>query len=182
MKNVFLCLSFCVVLVGCDDEVKTTDCPIQFTSVRPSPSYSMMLNPVPPEHQCDYITARKNGQAWTVRATTAFVEQNDTLYVHGFGHDETLAFKFLFTGPGTYEITAEANSGYLKGNAYYYTTVGGDVLISSYLLARDATVEIVEYNEIEKLIKGNFEFWFNERSGSSTMRFEQGTFSVHLPD
>jgi hypothetical protein len=181
MKNFVLHLFFCLVIVGCkDDEVETIDCPVKLSSSYSSAS--VVANATPPKHPCDYITALKNGEEWTVWATTHFGSKNDTLYVGGVGNEETLSFKFHFTGPGIYEITTTANHQYLNGNAYYYTTIGLDVINARYLLAKKAIVEIVEYNKTEKMIKGNFEFSFNEYSGSSTYSFEQGTFSVHLPD
>jgi hypothetical protein len=183
MKTAFYGLVFCVVIAGCEgDDAKTTDCPIRFSSPVSNSSASVIANPTPPTHPCDYITARKNDVEWTVHAKTSFGFENDTLYVHGSGNEETLGFRFLFTGPGTYEITAKADNRYFDSHAYYCTTVGLDVITSFYQLAQKATVEIVEYNETERVIKGHFEFSLSEYAGSSALRFEQGTFRVHLPD
>lgn len=180
MKNhFFYFLLLCVILAAAckDDDAKPADCPIQFSS-----SINMLTSPATrKKHPCDYITASKNGAQWAVHATSSFGFENDTLYVYGSGNEETLVLKLLFAGPGTYELEPKADDQYLKGDAYYYRTLGGDVIISQYVLAEKAVVEIAEYNEREKVIKGNFEFHFTQYSGSSTLDFKEGTFSVHLP-
>ena len=179
MKTIFFHLFLCVVLLGCEeDDANTSNCPIKFSS-----STSQLLAPgsLTPAYPCDYIKARKNLEMWTVHAITSFGFQNDTLYVNGSGNEESLVFKFHFKGLGTYDIATKASDGYFNGNAYYYTTIGLDVITSMYILVQKSTVEIVEYNETEKTIKGNFKFYFKELSGSATLRMEQGMFSVHLP-
>lgn len=90
MKTAFYCLFFCVAMAGCErDEAKTTDCPIRFSSSVFNSSTSVIANPSPPKHPCDYMTARKNGVEWAVYAKTTFGFENDTLYLPGSGAEET---------------------------------------------------------------------------------------------
>lgn len=180
MKNLLLCSFTCAVLLGCDrDDVKKTECPVEF-----SHSASTIVNPSPPRYPCDYITAQKNGVSWTIHSTSSFAveNKNDTLYIFGMGNEESLVFKLLFDGPGTYVLPAIASNRFFTDHAYYYTTIGGDVIASRYVLAQHAAIEVTEYNEEENAIKGNFEFLLIESDGLSSMDFRNGSFSVHLPD
>lgn len=186
MKNLLLYLAlFIVAMAGCkDDDANPTDCPFLFTSSSNALS-NTIGNPESPKHPCDYLMTNKNGEQWTVHATSSFSSEGDTLYIHGHGHEESLGFKFFFTGTGTYELEPKGNDSYFRDNAYYYTTVGGDVIMSYYGLAEKGTFKIVEYIESEKVIKGNFELSlkkYSAHSGPDTLKFYHGTFSVHLPD
>lgn len=178
MKNLIVYFFICAVLVGCDkDDAESLGCPVEFSAAA-----STIANPSPAKYPCDYITAQKNGKKWTMHSTATFGIDNDTLYVFASGTEETLGFKLLFNGMGTYQIPTVANNQTFRDHAYYYTTIGGDVIVSKYVLARQAAVEITEYNETEKIIKGNFGFQLNELEGSSSVNFTEGSFSVHLPD
>jgi hypothetical protein len=178
MKNsIFLFLLSVAVLSCKDDDPKTSDCSFSEKPV------SQVANPSPPKYPCDYLYAKKAGSDWKVQSESFYAD--DTLTIAGFGHEQSLAFRFKFTGTGVYEIR-DISTRLYHSNAGYYTTVGGDVIVSNYFLSGIGSTEVTEYNESEKWIKGNFQVTVKKQYGDASLpdqiEFTNGEFSVHLPD
>jgi hypothetical protein len=182
MKNRILHLAFlALTVISCkNDDQNIDDCNFSHNN-----SFSSMVaNPEPPEHPCDYVSAEKNGELWKVHGITSYTLQGDTLNITGYNFDEQVTFKFFFTGPGSYDIAVTQRDNYYNGTAYYQTLLGGDVIMDYYDLQQTGTVQVSEYNESENLIKGTFQLVFEKRFGSSSkeeINFNNGKFSVHLP-
>lgn len=184
MKRIILCAALLIsVMLSCkdDDDAKAPDCGRNLTELYDT----RIADPSPPKYPCDYLFAKKNGSDWNVYATTSYLNDSDTLVIYGMGSEKSLGMRLPFTGTGTYTIKSTAGPYYRNSDAYYYTTVGGDVITSYYTLNDTGTVEITEYNETQKLIKGRFHFTLKRQLGDAVpeeMTFTKGEFSVHLPD
>ena len=185
MKRILVCcLVFSLVLGGCEDDDAPAlfDCP--FTSSPPALAASMDP-PSPPKHPCDFVKAQKNGMQWSAHAATSFRTGSDTLNITAQVNEETLGIRFLFAGVGTYRILPVGLADYFNDNAYFYISVGRDVIIDHYNLLEEGHVQILEYNETENVIKGVFNLPLIQHPTSDapkTLLFTEGSFSVHLPD
>ena len=184
MKRILIyCLLFSLVPAGCEDDAPSSfDCP---SAPGPSAPSASMDPPSPPEHPCDFVMAQKNGTVWKAHAATYFIEGSDTLHITAHQNEETLGIRLLFTGTGTYRILPVPSARYFEDNAYFYITVGQDVIIDHYNLLEEGHLQIVEYNETQNLIKGVFNLPLIQYPTSGTPKtlfFNEGTFSVHLPD
>jgi len=89
-------------------------------------------------------------------------------------NDEVMNLIIKFQGIGSYELTSQSAS--------YYTTVGGDVISSVYVLDNSAPLhfEITEYTADTKTIEGDFRMVFKKKRGmptdSAALNFHNGRF------
>ena len=110
------------------------------------------------------VSAQKNNTAWIAKNPyTGFVNttlKDSTVIIARIG-EETLGIKFKSKGVGTY-VQPEVN-------AYFYTTVGLDVLVSEYKLSNTATNNLIinNYDEAGNTMKGSFDLTFQKTRGDS---------------
>jgi hypothetical protein len=124
------------------------------------------------------ISADLNGIGWSAVMSVSFdLNSSDSLRfqaVTNHPNDEVMNLIIKFQGVGSYELTGQSAS--------YYTTVGGDVLSSEYVL--DTSVpshfEITEYAADTKTVEGNFKLVFKKKRGQSAdseiLNFKNGKF------
>ncbi|MDB5112575.1 MAG: hypothetical protein JWR67_3689 [Mucilaginibacter sp.] len=103
------------------------------------------------------ITATKDLTPWnTTDVYTGFkpLSTKDTLFITGHNGEENIIIAIKQKGAGTYQ------PGEFK--AYFYTTIGQDVIVSKYQLYNDPanTIVITDYDETKQIIKGTFTLVF----------------------
>lgn len=98
----------------------------------------------------NFITALRNGVAWKGTCEME-IDSNDTLRIWGRDREENLHMRVKFDGVGRYELTGR--------RAWFYQTVGGDVLVSEYTLPAGATGElmITGYDSTSRTLDGTFD-------------------------
>jgi len=127
-----------------------------------------------------YIGADKNMVKWTGEAT-AEKQGTDTLLIIGSKTEERLIMRLKFTGKGTYTFQ--------NTQAFYFTTVGGDVFTSEYELDKTAasTLTVTAYDETNRLISGSYSLTLKRdypnpsTTYPETVKFANGMFNVYLP-
>jgi len=99
----------------------------------------------------DFITSQINEVLWNGVPEVYLNQFNDTLKVLGSGSEKVLLFKIKFTGEGIYNLTGD--------QVIYYTTLGGDIITSSYALDGDKSsrVTISSSNSENNIVGGNFQ-------------------------
>ncbi|EHQ25299.1 DUF6252 family protein [Mucilaginibacter paludis] len=127
----------------------------------------------PAEETNFYLTALKSNNAWGTNSTYAgFV--NDTLYLQGYGNEETLHMKIKFVKIGKYSVTADQCS--------YFTTIGQDVMLSRYRLRSDtvSSVTITAYDPDKQIFTGTFDLSFIQTypSNQAKINFLNGKFRI----
>lgn len=132
----------------------------------------------------EFVSARKNDVAWNGLPEIHLNSATDTLTFLAIANqpnDEVLFMKLRFDGAGVYELTGN--------QAYYYTTVGGDVLTSEYkLVSGVAGILYVEnYNAAEHLLEGSFRLTLakersNPENDTPTLHFTDGSFRGYITD
>ena len=105
------------------------------------------------------VSAQKNNAAWVAKNPyTGFVNANskDSVLIIAHAGEETLEIKFKSKGAGTY-LQPDLN-------AYYYTTIGFDVVISEYKLSNTPTNKLIinSYDEGNNIITGQFNLTFQK--------------------
>lgn len=127
------------------------------------------------EIQGDFVAAKLNGASWRGTPEINHNPANDTLTFLGVGKEQVVVFKIRFDGTGEYNLT--------QRQAGYYTTVGGDVITSEYVLAGDkpSKVIITQYDSEENTLEGNFNIslvkeWSNPEGAAETLVFTDGKF------
>lgn len=127
-----------------------------------------------------FITAEKNSAHWTADPTSSTLV-GDTVAIFGTNFsttlEETLSLQFKASAPGKYA---------LKGKqAWYYNTVGRDVIVSEYQL--DDTfansVEITAFNKDSNVIAGTFSVKLKHTYPSdkpASLQFLNGKFQIQL--
>lgn len=108
----------------------------------------------------------------------------DTLTILGIANrpnDEVIGMKIKFQGVGTYTLT--------RNQAYYYSTVGGDVLTSEYKLVPDATSQLIitAYDAEKKLVEGTFNLslqkkWSSNVNFAEELQLTNGKFKGKVKD
>ena len=98
---------------------------------------------------------QKNNVKWSGVPEIRINAETDSLTFFGTANasnDEVIVMKIKFQGLGQYTLT--------KNQAYYYSTVGGDVLMSKYKLAPNSIGQLVisKYDKDKKSIEGTFDF------------------------
>lgn len=129
--------------------------------------------------QSNYIHAKKNNLEWSGITEIQLSKETDTLTIFGISNtpdDEVIVMKIKFEGPGEYHLT--------HNQAYYYRTIGGDVLISKYNIAPKTIgkIKILDYNEKDQVVEGYFQIslrkeWSNPTNDIEILDFENGFFS-----
>lgn len=99
------------------------------------------------------LTVVKDGLAWNaLNVYTGFkpLDTKDTLFIVGRNNEENIIIALKQKGAGSYQQT--------EFKAYYYTTIGLDVIINKYQMDDNPNNSIIisEYNETTKTIKGTF--------------------------
>lgn len=122
-----------------------------------------------------FVFAKLNGVDWTGNPEITLDSENDTLTFLGVGDENVFGFKLKFRGEGAYDLSN------LIG--FYYTSVGGDVITSSYLLDLDKTaqVTITQYDSQQNSLQGSFEIsylknWSNPENNINSIIFTEGKF------
>jgi hypothetical protein len=121
---------------------------------------------------------------WTTTSViTGFkpLDTKDTLFIVAQKGEENIVIALKQKGVGTYQPA--------EFNAWYYTTVGLDAVVSKYQLYSDAGnwVTITDYNETGHSIKGTFSLLFKStyKNGDSLpdeVKFTNGKIDAALSD
>ncbi|TFF38261.1 DUF6252 family protein [Mucilaginibacter psychrotolerans] len=127
-----------------------------------------------------YIGADKNTVKWTGEAT-AEKQGTDTLLIIGSKTEERLIMRLKFTGEGIYTFQ--------NTQAFYFTTIGGDVFTSEYIVDETAasTLTVTDYNETSRLASGTYSLTLKRNYPNPTsaypqkVQFVNGMFHVYLP-
>jgi hypothetical protein len=132
------------------------------------------------------LAATVSNTLWVGKAGAAMIPQADSAWITVFAQrpetasrpSESVYIHFVAHGAGTYDLDA--------GDVQLYQTVGGDVLVSSYLSTGPVSghVTISSYDGYGSVIEGEFEFDAAHQSGSETygpnVHFENGHFRAVL--
>lgn len=128
------------------------------------------------------FSAEKNNADWSGVIEISGHTDTDTVLFFASANmpnTEVLVMKIKFEGPRTYLLE--------NSQARYYSTVGGDVLTSEYVLAPNTSgvLEVVEYNKNKSTMKGTFEIrlikaWSNAENNPDTINFSNGTFEGEI--
>jgi hypothetical protein len=122
-----------------------------------------------------FIKASKNGTAWSAKSYSIFNNQKtkpDTIVVGGSQGEEHLSIRANLNNQGNY-IPDPAKT-------TFYTTLGQDVIMSTYTLdaTKDNTISITKPSSSE--IQGTFTLTFKKTgiadSNPTTVTFSQGEF------
>jgi hypothetical protein len=103
----------------------------------------------------NFLSAKKNQVLWNVKSEVNYnkvTKKLTILGVNGGANPDILVISLVLDKPGTY---------LLKGKeAYYYTTIGGDVISSSYQLEGNNTGELIlsRFDPDTNIIEGSFNF------------------------
>nr|WP_294947306.1 DUF6252 family protein [uncultured Mucilaginibacter sp.] len=127
-----------------------------------------------------YIGADKNSVKWTGEAT-AEKQGADTLLIIGSKTEERLIMRLKFTGKGIYTFQ--------NNQAFYFTTIGGDVFTSEYIVDNTAasTLTVTDYNETTRLVSGTYSLALKRDYPNpsvaypESLKFTNGMFNVYLP-
>lgn len=127
------------------------------------------------QNEADFIVAKINAENWKGIPEVNLNSVNDTLTLLGIGNESVVVFKIKFSGKGLYNLSGT--------QASYYTTVGGDVITSLYILEDDLTSQIVvsDYSPEQNIIRGNFKIsllqdWSNPENDINALGFTAGKF------
>jgi len=126
----------------------------------------------------NFVSVKRNGQTWTGAARIYLDDTKDTLVIEGISdpaNTEVVGMRIKFNGIGTYPLE--------KQQGYYYTTIGGDVLTTTYKLnpAASGVLVISDYNPKKKHIEGIFEMsvkqdWSYMENPADVLNFTDGLF------
>jgi hypothetical protein len=130
------------------------------------------------------ISSTKSISAWnTTNVNTGFkpLATKDTLFITGQNGEENIVIAIKQKGAGTYLPT--------EFKAYFYTTVGLDVVLSKYQLYSDPanSVIITSYDETTHLLIGTFNLLFKstyryDSSFPDEIKFTNGKINTALSD
>ena len=123
----------------------------------------------------NFISTHINEVNWYGKPEININPLNDTLSVLGYGNNQVVFFKIKYVGEGIYN---------LSGNqASYYTTVGGDVITSLYLLGESNTsqITITDFDSEQNIKRRNFQlshqhYWSNPENNIESLYFTNGKF------
>lgn len=131
----------------------------------------------------DYFEARKNGNFWSGSAEASYPQydpENNLVILgvrksqHGIVND-VIGFRFKFNGEGTYKIGAS------KG--WYYTTIGGDAVESSFSSFGYSTDKVVikTYDPKSQMLIGSFSLSVkNDVNENQMISFTLGNFKAMM--
>jgi len=124
----------------------------------------------------DYdVAAKKNNAVWKGTASMQLDKLTDTLIIWNRSNppaEEVLGMKIKFEGAGTY---------ILKNNqSWYYSTVGGDVIVSEYKLAENQNGKLIitSYDSTRNAIEGSFDILLKKKMSNP----ENNIDSLHFTD
>ncbi|GLU53763.1 DUF6252 family protein [Dyadobacter frigoris] len=128
------------------------------------------------------FSAEKNDEKWTGTTEISLQAPDSdtlTLLFKANNSNEVLWVKIKFNEIGSYP---------LKGNqAGYYSTVGGDVISSNYVMANGDVghLTVTKYNPAQKLIEGTFDIsltkqYANPENNINILKFANGCFKWKL--
>jgi hypothetical protein len=90
-----------------------------------------------------------------------------------------LVINVKFDGTGVYTLN--------KNQAFYYSTIGGDVISSRYVMSSEDTgrLVILKYDTIHKQIEGNFEISLRKQSANpdnnvDVLKFTNSSFKLKM--
>ena len=125
--------------------------------------------------ESDFISATINEERWNGNPEISLNQENDTLILLGSGNEQVIVFKIKFKGEGVYDL--------LENQTSYYTTVGGDVMTSLYILdpSSSSEITITEYDSEQNIIRGSFDVtlqqdWSNPENDIDLLNFTNGQF------
>jgi hypothetical protein len=124
----------------------------------------------------EYISSTINQEKWNGGDPEISLDQeNDSLTLLGFGNDQAIYFKIKFKGEGVYNLSGS--------QASYYTTVGGDVMTSLYILdpGSSSEITITDYDPEQKIVTGTFavnllQEWSNPENDINSLTLTDGEF------
>ncbi|WP_159473234.1 DUF6252 family protein [Dyadobacter sp. 3J3] len=128
------------------------------------------------------FSAERNDEKWS-GATEISLQTPDsdtlTLLFKANYSSEILWIKIKFNDTGYYPLKAN--------QAGYYSTVGGDVLVSRYVMTSNDTgqLTVTNYNPTKKLIEGTFDLsltkqYANPENNNDILKFSNGCFKWKL--
>jgi hypothetical protein len=126
----------------------------------------------------EFVWAKRNNVTWSGAADISIDHASDTMTIFGVAdrpNDEVLMMRIKFNGVGTYPL--------VKNQARYYSTVGGDIVVSEYRLASDVagSLMVLDYDAATKIIQGQFDVQLKKRisvpeNNIETFSFTKGVF------
>lgn len=123
----------------------------------------------------NFISSRINEVDWNGTPEISINHVNDTLTVLGYGDGQVVFFKIKFVGKGIYNISGN--------QASYYTSVGGDIITSLYILgeSNNSQISVTDFDSEQNIIRGNFQLslqqdWSNPENNVETLNFTNGKF------
>jgi hypothetical protein len=128
------------------------------------------------------FSIKKNGTVLTGDVTLRLDKTTDTLYIFAIAHkpnEEVIGMTIKFNGTGEYTLT--------KNQAFYYATVGGDVIVSEYKLPENTTARVVisRYTTGDKIVEGTFTMTLHQSMSNppntiNILTLEEGTFKARI--
>jgi hypothetical protein len=130
------------------------------------------------------ITAQKGTINWnTTNVNTGFkpLAAKDTLFITGQNGEENIVIAIKQKGAGTYRPA--------EFKAYFYVTIGMDVILGQYQSYNDPgnTIVITDYDEANHIVKGTFNFvlhsYYNYNNAlPDKITFTKGKINTQLSD
>jgi hypothetical protein len=126
----------------------------------------------------------KNSKTWsTTNVGTGFkpLETKDTLFIRAQDGEDNIIIAIKQRGAGTYQPT--------EFKAFYYVTIGMDVIIGQYQTYNDPgnSIVITDYDETNHVIKGTFQFvltsyYLYNNTTTQKITFTNGKINTQLSD
>jgi len=130
------------------------------------------------------FSVQRNNVKWSGVPEIRLDAETDSLTFLGISNapnDEVIVMKIKFQGLGQYTL--------IKNQAYYYSTVGGDVLTSKYKLAPNSIGQLIvsKYDKDKKSIEGTFDImlkndWSYSENTIDTLNLTDGNFKGKIED
>ena len=120
------------------------------------------------------ISGIKGTSAWkTPDAYTGFkpLATKDTLFIVGQNGEENIVIGIKQRGTGTYSPS--------EFKAYFYVTIGLDVVVGRYQLSNDPanSIRITDYDETTHVVKGSFNLVFKSAYIYNSTKSDEFTFT-----
>ena len=130
------------------------------------------------------IVSVKDSKIWSItNVNTGFkpLATKDTLFIRGQNGEENIVIAIKQRGAGTYRPA--------EFKAYFYATIGMDVIIGQYQSYNDPgnSIVITDYDEANHIIKGTFNFvlhsYYNYNNAlPDKITFTKGKINTQLSD
>lgn len=129
------------------------------------------------------FSAEKNNEKWagttSIQLKSADSDTVSFFFTANHPNDEVLVINVKFNGTGVYPLN--------KNQAFYYSTVGGDVIVSRYAMGAEESgnLTITKYDTTQKLIEGTFDLSLKKQSANpennvDILKFTNSTFKWKL--